>query len=225
MLSRTIAEPAPDPLLSPLASDRGIDDLRFRALLGETKWGLLPAPVRSRFSKRLADGASVVYVGEVVECRMSAAGWLLAQAARLIGAPLPLSRDTGMASVVSVTEESATGGQIWTRLYARRYRFPQVIHSSKRFTGLTGLEERVGGGVGMALRLDVAEGALLFRSDHFFVAWRSVRVRLPAWLSPGVITVSHADLGEGRFLFTLDVNHPWLGTLIRQAAAFREAWS
>jgi hypothetical protein len=89
--------------------------------------------------------------------------------------------------------------------------------------GPTGLEEHVGCGVGMALRLQVADGALVFHSDHFFLSWRGWRLRLPAWLAPGRITVSHADLGDGRFLFTLDVNHPRLGLLIRQVAAFREA--
>lgn len=223
MLARTIAKPAPEPNLPLAPRESQIDDLRFCALLGETEWAKLPAAVRRRFAKRLADGATVIYVGEVVEVRISRAGWLLAQLARLIGGPLPLSRDTGVASVVSVTEEPATSGQIWTRLYARRDSFPQVVHSSKRFMGPTGLEEHVGRGVGMALRVHVADGAMVFRSDHFFIAWRGIRLRLPAWLSPGTITVTHADLGDGRFLFTLDVIHPRFGPLIRQAAAFREA--
>jgi hypothetical protein len=219
-IGRTIAEPAPK---HPSPAREAIDDLRFCALLGETEWSKLPAPVRRRFAKRLADGATVVYVGEVVECRISRAGWLLAQLARLIGGPLPLTSDTGVASVVSVTEERATGGQIWTRLYARRDRLPQVIHSAKRFLGPTGLEEHVGCGIGMALRIYVADGALIFRSDHFFLNWLGWRLRLPAWLTPGAITVSHADLDDGRFLFSLDVNHPRFGPLIHQAAAFREA--
>ncbi len=214
--------PKPVPETPPHRHSNDIDDLRFCALLGEAAWMTLPAAVRHRFAKRLADGATAVYVGEVVECRMSRAGWLLAQLGRLIGGPLPLSRDTGVASVVSVTEEASTGGQIWTRLYARRNGFPQVIHSSKRFIGPTGLEEHVGG-VGMALRILVEDGALVFRSDHFLLTWFGLRLRLPTWLSPGAIMVSHADLGDGRFLFTLEVNHPRLGLLIHQAATFREA--
>ncbi len=86
---------------------------------------------------------------------MSFAGWLLAHAARLIGGPLPLSRDAHTPSVVTVTEDVAAKGQHWTRLYARKRGFPQVVHSSKRFQGPTGLEEYVGCGVGMALTIHV----------------------------------------------------------------------
>jgi hypothetical protein len=37
------------------------------------------------------------------------------------------------------------------------------------------------------------------------------------------LSVAHADLGDGRFLFSLDIHHPRLGRLIRQTAAFKEA--
>ena len=135
----------------------------------EDEWASLPLAIRRRFSKRLAGGETVVYAGEVLETWMSRAGWWLAQAARLIGGPLPLTRNVHVPSVVTVTEDTATGGQIWTRLYGRRDGFPQVIHSSKRFAGPTGLEEYVGRGVGMALTVYAREGALIFRSKDYFV--------------------------------------------------------
>jgi hypothetical protein len=204
----------------PLAA---LGDLRFRALLSDEAWGALPLAVRRRFSKRLAAGESVVYVGMVTECRMSRAGRLLAQAARLIGGPLPLGRDVGAASVVTVTEDEATGGQIWTRLYARRDGFPQVIHSSKRFAGPTGLEEYVGRGVGMALAVAVEDGALTFRSARYFLQLLGRRLRLPEWASPGDLTVTHAEAGEGAFVFTLEIVHRRLGLLLRQSAVFRES--
>ena len=126
---------------------------------------------------------------------------------------------------MTVTEDMATGGQIWTRLYARRKGFPQVIHSSKRFAGPTGLEEYVGRGVGMTLTVDAREGALIFRSKDYFVELFGRRVNLPRWLTPGAIFVTHAELPDGTFSFTLQVIHPRFGLMIRQMAMFQEVAS
>ena len=230
------------PLHSP-GSEPELGDLRFRALMRESDWMSLPLSIRKRFSKRLATGDTMVYSGETLTNDMSRMGWWLAQAARLIGGPLPLVRDAHAPSVVTVTEDVATRGQHWTRLYVRRRGFPQVVHSSKRFTGPTGLEEYVGCGIGMALTIHAEpahvqkwtpvfrqghapkpEGyALIFRAAHYFVQLGRFRLRLPNSLSPGALAVTHAELGDGRFLFKLDIVHPRLGRLICQTAAFREA--
>jgi len=210
------------PLLSP-GSEGELGDLRSRALMCEADWASLPLSIRRRFSKRLAGGNTTVFVGETLENEMSRAGWLLAQATRLLGGPLPLVRDAPCPSVVTVTEDVATQGQHWTRLYARRNGFPQIAHSSKRFAGPTGLEEYVGCGVGMALTIQAGAGALIFRSAHYFLQLGGFRLRLPGWLTPGALTVTHAERGDGRFLFGLDITHPRLGRLIRQTAAFEEA--
>jgi len=234
-------DPAPA-VARPLPETNELGDLRFRALLSDADWFALPHTIRRRFSKRLSGGNTTVYVGEVIETQMSLAGFLLAQAARLIGGPLPLSRDAHVPSVVTVTEDAATSGQHWTRFYARRRAFPQVVHSSKRFAGPTGLEEYVGCGVGMALTIHVEahvpekwepvfrkghaptkDSALIFRAAHYFLQLGRVRIRLPAWLTPGHLSVTHAELGDGRFLFRLDITHPRLGRLICQTAAFKEA--
>ena len=202
-----------------------LGDLRFRALLSEADWFSLPPAVRRRFSKRLAAGETAVYAGTVASTRMNRCGWLLAQAARLIGAPLPLYREPGVASVVTVTEDGASGGQVWTRLYARRNGFPQIIHSAKRFAGPTGLEEYVGCGIGMALRVAVQAGTLEFHSAGYFIQLLGRRLALPAWLTPGALVVTHAETGPKNFRFTLSITHPRLGRLIEQAAEFEETMS
>jgi hypothetical protein len=230
--------------------DNLLSDLRFRRLIADADWERLPPAVRRRFTQRLAGGNTIVYTGEVTETRLSRAGWWLAQAARLIGAPLPLSAEARVPSVVTVTEDMAKGGQVWTRLYARRSGFPQVIHSAKRFAGSTGLEEYVGHGIGMALTVHVvdlgrerpegspstdtpvrddkskiAHPALVFRSARYFLQVFGLRIPLPRWLTPGDLSVTHAEIGEGAFAYTLDVVHPRLGLLVRQTATFRETVS
>ena len=210
----------------PPASDtRLLDDTRFHALLPDEEWGRLPVAIWRRFSKRLGDGKTVVYVGEVEQACFSPIGWWIAQAARVIGGPLPTGCDVGVPMVVTVTEDAASGGQIWTRICARRDGFPQVIHSAKRFAGPTGLEEYVGCGVSMALRISVEHEALVFRSVGYSLQFGRLRLPLPQWLTPGGITVTHSDLGGGTFRFTLDVVHPRFGMLVRQSAVFVEAAS
>jgi hypothetical protein len=147
------------------------------------------------------------------------------QAARLIGGPLPTRGDTRVPSVVTVTEDIPTGGQIWTRLYAWSAGFPQVIHSSKRFCGPTGLEEYVGRGVGMALTVHVEKRALIFRSHHYFLQLFGMRIKLPRVLTPGALAVTHEEIGNGAFSFTLDIVHPTFGSLVHQFAVFREVSS
>jgi len=202
-----------------------LDDHRFRALLPDDDWGRLPLAVWRRFSKRLAGGKTVVYVGEVEEAFHSRIGWWLAQLTRLIGGPLPTGRETRVPMIVTVTEDAASGGQVWTRICSRSDGFPQVIHSAKRFAGPTGLEEYVGFGISMALRLSVEHEALFFRSAGYFLKLGPLRVGLPERFTPGALTVSHTDLGGGAFRFALKVIHPRYGALIRQSAVFREAAS
>ena len=206
-----------------IAPEPELGDLRFRALLSDEEWDALPVSTRRRFTKRLAAGHTTVYVGEVFETWMSKIGWCVAQAARLIGAPLPLTRGTHLPSVVTVTENAAVGGQTWTRIYARRGGFPQVVHSFKRFAGPTGLEEHVGCGLSVALTLHVVDDALVFRSKSYFIQLLGLRFALPRWMTPGMLSVIHAELGDGRFSFTLQLVHPRFGLLMRQMAAFREA--
>jgi hypothetical protein len=206
-----------------------LDDQRFHALLSDEDWGRLPLAVWRRFSRRLADGGTIIYIGEIDEANLSRAGWWMAQLARLIGGPLPTCAETGVRMIVAVTEDAASGGQIWTRIVSRRNGFPQVIHSSKRFEGPTGLAEYVGFGVSMALRIFVEHEALLFRSAGYYLQFGRLRLPLPDWLTPGDLTVSHsdlgADLGGGVFRFTLEIVHPRLGRLVRQSAVFQEAAS
>lgn len=202
-----------------------LDDDRFRALLSADDWGRLPLATWRRFSKRLAAGRTIVYIGEVEQSRHGRIGWWLAQLARIIGGPLPTGTETGVPIIMTVTEDAASGGQVWTRICARSNGFPQVIHSAKRFAGPSGLEEYIGFGLSVGLRLSVEHEALVFRSTGYFVCIGPLRWLLPPWLAPGALTVSHADVGCGAFRFTLDVVHPRFGELVHQSAVFREAVS
>lgn len=200
---------------------RSLGNLRFVRLLGPAAWAGLPRAVRTRFAKHLRPGQSVVYRGTILETRLNFLGRLLANMLRPIGAPLPLEESKGgEAAVVTVTEAPDGMGQFWTRQYNRQAGFPQVIHSMKRFDGPTGLEEAVGGGLGMTLWLKADAKSLRFCSQDYFISLFGVRLYLPSWMTPGALTVGHHDLGDGQFDFTLDLIHPLFGELLHQRARF-----
>ena len=213
------------PIPRPTADAAPLDDLRFRQLLGRADWDALPPAVRNRFGKRVRPGEAVNYIGRVLSCRISAFGWVLVQLCRAIGAPLPLDQGGGGAAAVSVTEDSSSGGQIWTRLYARSRGFPQVIHSAKRFAGPTGLEEYLAAGLGIALRVRPVAKGLRFVSDHYFLRIGRLRLRWPRWLTPGTLTIEHLDEGCGTFVFTLALHHRLLGELVVQRSRFSDQHS
>jgi len=197
-------------------------DPRFRSLLSAEQWAMLPPAIRRRFSKRLDDGKTATYTGKIDLCRMSRTGWCLSQLLRVVGGPLPISTDTDVPATVAVTEDAATKGQFWTRIYGRKRGFPFVVQSSKRFRGVTGLEEYVGYGLGMALSIAATDMALHFHSHHYFLEIRKWRLRLPKWLTPGALTVSHINRDDNCFEFVLHLHHPWLGELVHQRAVFVE---
>ena len=200
-------------------------DHRFRNLVDLSDWNRLPEATRRRFTKHVTQGRTVIYVGRITAMRMNPVGRVLAHTLRLIGAPLPIGEDIGVPSVVSVTEDVATGGQIWTRLYASNKHFPQVIHSAKRFDGPTGLEEYIGFGIVMALKIRATEDALTFENAGYYFKLGKVRFRIPRLLEPGNLAVEHrnrGELGTGKFEFTLALKHRLFGDLLYQAGLYSE---
>lgn len=215
-----------DPAVSKrvIPSQDYLEDDRFRRLMGDAAWARLPQAIRRRFGKRLSSGASVAYQGEVTDMRMNRAGRVLAFLARAIGAPLPSDLSAvGRAAVVVVTEDAATNGQFWIRQYSKANGFPQTVCSSKRFAGPTGLEEYIGYGIGMALRLEATPRALFFLSAGYFIEVGSLRLGLPRILSPGQLVVGHEECGDGVFRFSLNLEHRMFGTMIAQSALFHDA--
>jgi hypothetical protein len=199
------------------------DRRSFRALLGEQAWRQLPWAVQLRFDHHTAPGESVVYHGYVVATERSWAGRFWTQALRLIGAPLPLGAMKRATSTVVVTADADGHGQCWSRIYHQPGQLPQVIRSRKLFAGQTGLEEQIGAGICMALAVRVEMQTLVFRSAGYHWRYRSLKLPLPAWLTPGNVEVRHREEREGIFSFVLTITHPWYGRVFRQIMYFRDA--
>ena len=206
-----------------------LGDLRFRQLFTDTQWATLPPPVRTRFGRRVKIGEAVVYRGHVEYNKVNHWGRILNHALKLIGAPLPLdTQNAGAAAIVTVTE-APDGGQVWMRQYAAKdvkNPFPQIIQSAKHFTGITGIEEHIGGGIGMSL-IPLVEGEeLVFRAGDIFwdvpLPWRKWRLTLPRWLGPKTLRAGHEEIGNDEFVFTLLLEHKWFGRMLDQRVRFRD---
>jgi len=193
--------------------------LDFRRLLGREAWNQLPAAVRHRFGAHAA-GVTTVYDGRMV-VEASPFGWLVAQVCRLIGTPLAPWTGTDVPTSVDVHLDPR-GGLVWARTYRFAGRAPILVSSTKLMDADGTLLEVVRGGLGMALSVTVEDGALHFRSRHYFAGVGAWRIGIPDLLTPGRAHVVHRDLGGGTFRFTLAFDHPWFGRTLYQDGVFRD---
>ncbi len=74
----------------------------------------------------------------------------------------------------------------------------------------------------MTLATYARDGALVFRSKSYFLQLFGRRWFLPVSLTPGTLYVTHAEVPDGKFSFTLQIFHPRFGLLMRQMALFQE---
>ena len=193
----------------------------FRSLLSDAQWSRLPAAIQARFSRRFQPGQTICYTSRTTTTKFTTLGWILAQAARLIGAPLPINRSGGPAAV-TVTDHPGNHGQVWTRIYHIGKGFPQTIHSVKRFTGNTGLEEYIGFGLSIELEVQVENNALVFNGNGYYFSIGRWRIKIPVFLTPGNLTVVHTEQEKHTFSFEMSLHHPWFGRLIYQFAQFED---
>lgn len=190
--------------------------LDFERLLGRAAWLSLSADTRSRF--RIGAPPRTYEGGMGV--RASWAGLAIAQVCRLIGQPLAPWRGEAVPVSVAVHTDK-DGSLVWDRLY----RFPKkrpCFVTSRKVADHRGMVEMVRGGLGMALNVTVEDGALHFRSRGYFLEIGGRRLPLPGLLTPGRAHVVHRDLGDGRFLFSLEFRHPWLGQTLWQEGVFAD---
>ena len=155
-----------------------LDDFAFARCFRDEDWGRLPLAVWRRFSKRLAGGKTVVYVGEVEEVlpqpRRLVAGAARAPdrraAADRHGKPCPDDRDGDRGRRERRTDLDA-------HLRAQRrlpagHPFRQAL-----LPGRPGSRNISACGIGMALRLSVEHEGCFFRSAGYFLCIGQLRLR------------------------------------------------
>lgn len=184
--------------------------LDLHAIVGAAGWARLPAAIQRRFATGHADA---VYAGHM-SLHCSALGRVLAWLVRPLNAPLRAERFDNLPTRVEVCSDGR-GGVVWTRWLGGK-----ALRSTKSAHPEGGLWERTEGGLTMALDVFEADGALVFQSRRYEWQRGGLRLRLPAWLSPGRCRVEHRDLGQGRFRFSLEMQHPLWGRTFTQTGVF-----
>jgi hypothetical protein len=209
-LARRVWTPVRQPRTPP------VRHLDFERLLGRAAWLSLSADTRARFKT----GAEPRTYEGGMGVRASFAGLVIAQICRLIGQPLAPWRGEDVPVSVAVHTDK-DGSLVWDRLY----RFPRkrpCFVTSRKVADHRGMVEMVRGGLGMALNVTVEGGAIHFRSRGYFLEIAGRRLPLPGLMTPGRAHVIHRDLGDGRFLFSLAFDHPWLGETLSQEGIFAD---
>jgi hypothetical protein len=188
----------------------------FRALLGPAAWLRLDPEVRRRFA---SGHGPVCYPGEMT-LWCSPIGAVFAVLARALGGPLPAVLAVDAPAEVMVFADGR-GGVVWQRRLELASG-PVQIRSTKRCDSDGVLLECVDGGLGMVLALMEEDGALVFESRSYFLAFGRWRLPLPALLTPGRCRVVHRPVATDRFRFELDMTHPFWGTTFRQSGLFHD---
>jgi len=190
-----------------------------RATIGPDAFARLPARVRARFSHHAPAHAPIVYRGLVEQVESTWLGYIMALATRLVGNPVVTGTGRNVPCTVTLTPDAELGGTIWHRRYTFAERTETAATTKRR--GRDGSPvESFSGYFGMTLDIREVAGELHFITDRYFVEWRSLRVCLPRFLSPGRLTVTHADEEDGWFRFTMTVKHPLFGVLLHQDGLF-----
>jgi Domain of unknown function (DUF4166) len=191
----------------------GARPLDLPALVGAAGWARLPQAVQRRFGTAHADA---VYRGRM-DLRCSRIGRLFAQMARLFGGPLTCINAGDVPAEVRV-HDNGRGGVVWERRFHGDG--VSLVRSTKEMGADGGLQERTDGGLSMSLDVFEEHGALVFCSHRFWLVLGRLRIPVPAWLAPGVCRVTHTDLGQGFFRFTLAMVHPLWGETFHQSGVF-----
>lgn len=192
----------------------------FIELLGREAWQRLPAAVRARFAPHdIAQPYEVFYRGRM-RVRASLLGRCFAHLCRLIGTPVAPFVHEDVPVAVRVFDNEARTGTVWERRYYFPGRDPVTVSSTKQVEADGTLVEALGAGLRMRLRVSEHCGELHFLSTGYYFQLGPVRFDLPAWVLPGPTLVTHVDLGQGEFLFTMHTAHRRLGQMYEQIGCF-----
>jgi len=194
----------------------------FRKILGP-EWSKLHPDIQARFGKNPEPGRPLQYYGTLSELRASWFGKLLGHLSKpfIKGALIPYD-DQDFPVDIQVYSKADCPHIFKQRIYMlngrKAIRFTSHMAESEKGEVL----EYVGMGLGMKLKLHVADGNLHFTSDGYFWDMLGWRIPLPGLLTPGKTYLCHCNEAPNRFNIRIEIRHALFGTAFVQAGVFRE---
>lgn len=194
----------------------------FRKVLGP-EWGKLHPDIQRRFAKNPQPGQALLYDGRLSELRASRIGKLIGFISKpfIQGALIPYD-DSGFPVDIQVYGKPGSAHIYKQRIYMLNGRKPIRFTSYMAESESGEVLEYVGLGLGMKLKLHVADGNLHFTSDGYFWDMLGWRIPLPGVLTPGKTYLRHCNEAPNRFNIRIEIRHLLFGTTFVQAGVFQE---
>lgn len=194
----------------------------FRKILG-SEWLKLHPDIQARFAKNPAPGQPLFYRGKLSELSCSTFGKMLGLVTLPIikGALIPFN-DADFPVDIQVYSKPDCPAIFKQRIYRLHNRKPIQFTSYMRESKKGEVLEYVGMGLGMKLKLHVAEGNLYFTSDGYFFDLFGWLMPLPGVLTPGKTFLCHCNDNPDQFNIRIEIKHCLFGTTFTQVGVFHE---
>lgn len=198
----------------------------FKEIMG-TRFSQLNPTIQTRLESELFDKGPIHFRG-VVSVRASKLGKVLARITDLTtGGCCPYVGENIPVDVLAFHEEGSPD-----MFKERIYHFPngndwhfvtRGHFAKKKFEKeavLPEFLEYVAWGVGMKLKLVEINGNLQFQANQYFWETPLGFVKMPLWMTPGVLVLDHQYRSDDSFIYKFTMTHPWFGLMYQQEGYF-----
>jgi hypothetical protein len=193
----------------------------FRRVLGEEHWARLAPAVRRHYDLSPSSADGMILEGVMEEIRHSPLikPWLML--ARWFKGLVPYSGENIPVQVRNVTDPDRPDVLYWHRTFS----FPdgRIAEFLSRMepAGRGEIVEVLRFGVGIRLRLDVQDGALVFTGLQHCWKLGPFTIGIPNWALLGNAIIIESPLSENEVRLDFEIVHPWLGQTFAYRGRFR----
>lgn len=195
----------------------------FKSQIG-ADWEKVDKRIQIRFDADPNPGKPIYYKGTMKLLKRSWFGWILAKMTFFTDGAFCAWNGIDIPAEIEVYKEEGCDDIC----KVRRYYFPNkkkpyIFISRMHLNAKGDLLEFVGAGFGMIVKVKEKDGALFFTNGSYFLQIGSIRLTIPALLSPGKVILTHTNIGANQFRIEIDITHPIFGQVFYQDGIFEDS--